>query len=269
MAQIWLKSSDSYLSALLMKATTDSQKIVILLPGFMQAKSDSYYFMSDFAKYLVTNGFHVLMVDLIGSGDSFGKSEEIELVKMKSDVLHIIQYVKQEGYKKVFAVGRGLSANIFAQIDNKNHSLWKIACINPVYIDAGMSEKIMSCLNRRGHEELIELNSETFQDLAELFVMAGTEKCNIEGECLKASFLAELAENCMNPYDMKDREDIALFYTCDCSVIYSKYYTVLSNCCNGQFTFSKYNDRINLMLEIVRRFEDSEDSAYESTFRSG
>ena len=131
-----------------MKAADDNSQIVILLSGFMQAKSDSYYFMSDFAKYLLKNGFDVLMVDLMGSGDSFGCIEEIELEKIKSDVFRIIQYVNAEGYKKVFAVGRGLSANLFAQIKNDSYVMSKIACVNPVLIDSNMSEKIMNCLNK-------------------------------------------------------------------------------------------------------------------------
>lgn len=265
MSQIWLKGNDNYLSGLLMKAADDNSQIVILLSGFMQAKSDSYYFMSDFAKYLLKNGFDVLMVDLMGSGDSFGCIEEIELEKIKSDVFRIIQYVNAEGYKKVFAVGRGLSANLFAQIKNDSYVMSKIACVNPVLIDSNMSEKIMNCLNKNNDNGIIKISNEVLRDLNELFEMMGTEKSNILGECLKLSFLMDLVENLTCASFVTDKANIIIFCTCDYDNIYSRYYSVLPYGCNCQLNFSKYNDRISIMNEIVQNFKKCEVDASEST----
>lgn len=249
-----------------MKVTDDNSQIVILLSGFTQAKSDSYYFMSDFAKYLLKNGFDVLMVDLMGSGDSFGYIEEIELKKMKSDMFRIIQYVNEEGYKKVFAVGRGLSANIIAQINDDSHGISKIACINPVLIDSNMSEKIMNCLKKNNDNGLIKISNEVFGDLNELFEMTGTEKSNILGECLKTSFLIELVENLTYANYITDKTDIVIFCTCDYNNIYGKYYSILPYEYNYQFNFSKYNDRISIMNEIIQNFKKCGVGANESTF---
>ena len=113
MIQIWIESKDNYLSALSNGVEESSNKTaVLLLPGFYQAKCDSYYFISQFLKRLNKNNIYGICVDLPGSGDSYGNIKNCSMNLIIDAINGVIKYLKCQGFEKIYAVARGMAGNI-------------------------------------------------------------------------------------------------------------------------------------------------------------
>lgn len=214
----------------------------------MQSKCDSFYFMSDFAKYLCKNGHNVLLMDLSGSGDSFGEIENITVDSIKDDIRSISRYIHEHGYTQCYAAARGLSGNVLVDIQCSEHMFNKIICINPVWISDDLNDRIKDYLLKLRSEALLEINEECYTELEILFKMAGTEKSNIEGEMLNAALLKEISDEAFYNFS-KTAKDIEVFYTKDFNAYYENSNNSLYK--TNEIRLSDYNDRLTLMKMIV------------------
>ncbi len=90
-------------SALLSTPMEETQKIVLLIHGFMSNKdSDTNLTLT---KRLVEKGIATLRFDLFGHGESDGPFQKLTLSACLDQVFGMIDWIKKKGYEKIGMVG--------------------------------------------------------------------------------------------------------------------------------------------------------------------
>ncbi|AJQ26589.1 serine aminopeptidase domain-containing protein [Pelosinus fermentans] len=118
--QFWLVNNKISLAAVSHRNDLDRKSVcgVVLIAGFSQPMCDVDYFMSKLARQLSNLGIFVLQVDPRGHGDSEGNLENVNLYTLREDLSIAVNFVAEQVGDKVFCIGRGLSATLFAEISS-------------------------------------------------------------------------------------------------------------------------------------------------------
>lgn len=86
--------------------------LIIMLHGFPGNKDGQSDVFNDLSFLLKDKGFHCLSVDLRGCGESDGRQEDFTIEHARTDLKVILEWAKDQGYKKFMFVGEGLGATI-------------------------------------------------------------------------------------------------------------------------------------------------------------
>ncbi|WP_455950130.1 hypothetical protein [Eubacterium sp.] len=254
MNQIWINSKNNYLSAISNGIDySNKKKAVFILPGFYQAKCDSYYFVTNFLMRLKKNNIYAISADLLGHGDSYGDISDITIDNLSEGISDIVNYLKKQGVESIYAIGRGLSGNILTY---KNTSDFKnIILINPVLLDFEDKDNLNNWMEEL-KEDKVCIYSFFLENNSNILKLFGTETENIRGEFLKKVFLQQIVTL---PYfeigDIVKKQNNHIFITEDWKQHYKvdlqDYSELLS-----EYKFCNYNDRIKLSDDIIELLED-------------
>ena len=170
----------------------------LLLPGFLEPMCDTDYFMSKLAKKLYHSGIYVLQMDLYGSGDSAGESEEITLDGLRDDILSGIAQLKRIGMEKIFCVGRGIIATLLSEepVSSLSSGVFGINpyCVSPDVVSKMWPGLQGDCIDLHTVFQGTEYTdlSDFDDDNVSFFSALGAHIRNIHGQMISTAFLNEL-----------------------------------------------------------------------------
>lgn len=180
MGQQWILSDKNFLSIHTIGSFGGDP--ILLLSGFAEPKSDLAYLCAYLGKALAEEGYYVNLVDLTGSGNSYGALSDITLNTLGTDIYNAVAYINDLTQKKTIVIARGLSAALTLKFCNANMVKWCIG-INPFYIkNYGIQSHQIPKIFRISEDSEDEM-------LKAVLRFMGTELTNIDSQMLNGEFI--------------------------------------------------------------------------------
>ena len=117
---------------ILSKAKKDNDKIIVLCHGLTVDKDEDGIFRQ-LSENLVENGFDCFRFDFRGHGESGGKQEEMTIAGELTDLLTVVNFIKNKNYKKIGLLGASFGGGICALFSSFNKdAILALVLWNPV-----------------------------------------------------------------------------------------------------------------------------------------
>lgn len=123
-------SKGNKLSAILTNPSNSKDKpIIIVAHGFSSTKEGT---SADLAKRLQKHFISSFRFDFYGHGESEGKFEEVTISEAVDNILHAIEYLQLQGYKKIGLIGSSFGGIASIMTASQTNNLYVLALRSPV-----------------------------------------------------------------------------------------------------------------------------------------
>lgn len=135
-------SCDPELYGMLYSPEAESRGAILVVHPFAEEKKSSQRILVNICKSLVREGFHVLMFDLGGCGDSEGDMARATVTGWVNDIAGASDFLrKRSGHADISIVGLRLGAYLAAVYSGRDNCLYKMVLIEPVWAAAAYFRK--------------------------------------------------------------------------------------------------------------------------------
>lgn len=193
MYQTYIRSQNRYLFACI-KERENCKDTVVLLPGFMHSKDDIDYFMTYIREDLYKNlKVNIIQVDIYGTGDSYGNTEEITVDSIINNIKDIAIWCRKTYGEKPYLITRGIYASIIVR-NNIFHDLFKWGILLNPFWQEQMDKKVED-INVDEIELGDWINDQKNDDIRKMFENMGAEIRNLSGIKIKSNLLKIILKN--------------------------------------------------------------------------
>lgn len=118
MSPFFLETARGKLFALLHAANADAvaDKAILALPAFAEENNRSRHVLAACARALAADGFDVLLLDPLGTGDSDGAFEDASWAGWREDALAAVRWLEARGCRTIHVAGLRMGALLAADI---------------------------------------------------------------------------------------------------------------------------------------------------------
>ena len=119
-----------------------SKPIIILVHGFHSSKNTKSFFQ--IRELLEKKNISTFRFDIYGHGESEGLFENITISEAVDDILQVIEFLKNQGYKRIGLLGSSFGGNASIIVATKTNDLFVLALKSPVSNYLERTHKLLS-----------------------------------------------------------------------------------------------------------------------------
>lgn len=167
---------------------TEIDRIVLLVPGFLECGSDKEYFFTRLSNILNQSNIMTVQLEPFAHGYSYGNTLDFTLEKVKNNVVEVLEMLKKKYKKNICLITNGVYSSLINDLDIIN-SCREFICVNPTFI----SKQDLDCI--------LSIKSDTFEladyvlnnkKILDVFLRLGASTYNICSQLFKKESIVNM-----------------------------------------------------------------------------